>query len=117
MSCDLLDRIHIPVPCQEYPALRHGKCIQEPVDCLHQFFLLDLFLYVLAAGNALFQFLPRKCDLPPAPFYAVQVSPAVDGDPAGDLTKESGQNGRAMGWHGVPCVHICIVDTFLGIFF
>ena len=116
MSCDFLNGIHIPVPGQEYPAFRNRECIQEPIDCLHQLFLLYLFLYIVAAGNALLQFFQCKSDFSPAPFCTVQVSPAVDGDPAGDLPKESGQNGRAMGWHGIPCVHICIVDTFLSIF-
>ena len=97
MSCDFLNGIHIPVPGQEYPAFRNRECIQELIDCLHQLFLLYLFFYIVAADNALLQFFQCKSDFSPAPFCTVQVSPAVDGDPAGDLPKESGQNGRAMG--------------------
>ena len=85
MSRNILDRVHIPVPSQEYPPFRYRKRIQEPIDCLHQLFLLDLFLNIVAAGNALLQFLQRKGNFSPAPLDAVQISPAVDGDPAGDL--------------------------------
>ena len=114
-GCDLGNAVKVPVSADEHAALFGGEPGQEPIDGLQQLPAVDLLLHGVGIGHQLCELVQNGRGRSAAPLAGGVVFVPVEGYVPCELSQKGRQDARPVGRHGVPRLHIGVVDTFLGI--
>lgn len=79
----------------------------------YKLFAVDFLLYVVCTGHKLCNFVKNQWGLTIAPFVCGIVLIFVKCQISCNFSKECCQYIWSVWWHGIPGIHVCIIDALL----